>query len=238
MRNHDAEHGFAALETDVLRRYFKGLSAAEIAVKIDPALHAFNRRRKELLKLYPAVEPTLSALRERGVVILAHSEAKFHSVVDRLSRLNLWSHFDAVYCRERSPSSHPFPERADHPASEADLGKVRELSHHQRKPSAEVLSEICIREGAKPEASAFVGDSMAKDVVMAKAAGVLAIWARYGTDVDPVEYERLVRVSHWTSSEIAREIELRRQAEGVSPDAVLNTGFSEILRFIEATAAA
>jgi phosphoglycolate phosphatase len=233
VRNHDSEHGFAALETETVKRHFPGLSAADIARQIDPALYAFNRMRKATLHTYAGVESTLAQLREADVVLVAHSEAKFHSVVDRLSRLRLWSYFDAVYCRERSSSSHPFPERAERVASDLELAKVRELSHHQRKPSREVLTEICDREGAVPAQSGYVGDSLAKDMAMAKEAGLFAIWARYGTIVSPTSYERLVRVSHWTPDEVAFEAELRQRAKAIVPDAVLTDGFFDLLSVIE-----
>lgn len=229
MRNHDSEHGFAALETQLLKSHFPGKSAAEIAHYIDPAFHAYNRMRKDTLTTYPKVHETLAALQSSGIRLVAHSEAKYHSIIDRLSRLSLFRYFDRIYCRERSPSSHPEPTKARVMASKEDLEKVVELSHHQRKPSVDVLQEICTRENASVEASAYVGDSISKDVAMANSAGLCSIWARYGTSIDPRSYEQLVRVSHWTPQEVEQEREFRRRAETVKPSAVLEDGFYELL---------
>ncbi|GAO38598.1 hypothetical protein SCH01S_16_01170 [Sphingomonas changbaiensis NBRC 104936] len=231
-RNHDSEHGFAALETELLRSHFPQFSAIDLARHIDPALHAYNRTRKETLRTYPGVHETLAKLRSRGIRVLAHSEAKYHSIVDRLSRLSLFEHFDRIYCRERSPSSHPDPSKIRAIASDTDLDKVVELSHHQRKPSADVLLEICAREGAAVEASAYVGDSLAKDIVMANDAGLFSVWARYGTAVDPQTYEKLVRISHWTPEEIEQERSYRVRAETARPSAILENGFFELLNVL------
>ncbi|HEX8127080.1 MAG TPA: HAD family hydrolase [Allosphingosinicella sp.] len=229
MRNRDSEHGFAALETETLRSHFAGMSPAEIARHIDPALHAYNRMRKERLKTYPRVHETLTFLRSSGVRLVAHSEAKFHSIADRLSRLSLFEYFDTVYCRERSASSHPDPDKARTVASAPELAKIVELSHHQRKPSVDVLLEICGREKAAAEASAYVGDSIPKDIAMANQAGLFSVWARYGATLDPEAYEQLVRVSHWTAEEVEQEREFRRRSATVQPRAVLEHGFYEIL---------
>lgn len=233
LKHHDSEHAFAVLDTDFVRNHFVGQSRAEIAEQLDSAFHAFNRTRKQRLQTYPNVHSTLTTLKSGGVRLIAHSEAKFHSIVDRLSRLELFPFFDTIYCRERSRSSHPDPSAVRRVSLQADLDKIVELSHHQRKPSAEVLAEICARENAIPSAAAYVGDSMTKDIMMAKRSGLFAIWAKYGTKVEPEVYERLVRISHWTTQEVEEERALRLQAASVQPDVVLEHGFNEVLNLLE-----
>jgi len=233
VRNGDAEHGFAALETRTVQDHFSPLSKAEIAAKIDSALYAYNRTRKRTLNVYPGVIHTLGALRSSGIVLLAYSEAKFHSIVDRLTRLGLIDYFDTVYCQERSPSSHPSPETLRVTVPTGGLTKIIELKQHQRKPSPDVLREICDREGADLSTTAYVGDSLAKDVVMANQAGVFSIWAKYGSQTDPALLAKLLPISHWTPEEVAREAAFRTGAAFVEPDAVLLSGFEEIGTFIE-----
>jgi phosphoglycolate phosphatase len=74
-----------------------------------------------------------------------------------------------------------------------------------------------------------VGDSIARDVLMAKRAGVFAIWAEYGTHHAAGTYEALVRVTHWTAAEVARERELREEARLIVPDFVARSSFAEVL---------
>ena len=109
------------------------------------------------------------------------------------------------------------------------MEKVFELSHHQAKPNRSVLLEICDREGISPEDSAYVGDSIARDVLMAKRAGVFAIWAKYGANHNRDLYSALVRVSHWTPAEVARERKLSEEAARVAPDYIAKETFSELL---------
>ena len=57
------------------------------------------------------------------------------------------------------------------------MNLVRKLAHHQLKPDPDVLLEICHTEGVQTYDAAYVGDSIARDMLMAKRAGVFAIWA-------------------------------------------------------------
>ncbi|WP_156898637.1 HAD hydrolase-like protein [Bradyrhizobium erythrophlei] len=53
--------------------------------------------------------------------------------------------------------------------------------------------------------TAYIGDSLAKDVKMARAAGCFAIWAKYGVSKDEDMYAKLVKISHWSEDDIARD---------------------------------
>jgi phosphoglycolate phosphatase len=113
------------------------------------------------------------------------------------------------------------------------MHKVVELSQHQRKPDPDVLLEICQNEGMAPSDSAYVGDSVARDVLMAKRAGVFAIWAKYGASHSSEEYAQLVRISHWTPEDVEREASLRREAQGVQADAIVENSFLEVLEALK-----
>ncbi|CAN7538039.1 HAD-IA family hydrolase [Phyllobacterium sp. LjRoot231] len=232
--HHDAEHPFAVLETKAIATIFPQKSRAEIAQILDPALHAFNSRRKRSLALYAGVRETLDALRENNVTLVAHTESKLYAVVDRLSRLELVEYFNHIYCRERSNSLHPSGDGAWDYLSNFPMDKVIELSHHQRKPNQRVLLEICAREGVSPEDTAYVGDSMSRDVLMAKRAHVYAIWAKYGTNHNETDYQRLVRVSHWTDEDIRREKTLAIEVSSISPDYIAENSFAEVLSALSA----
>jgi phosphoglycolate phosphatase len=148
--------------------------------------------------------------------------------MDRLDRLDIIKYFSRVYCRERPKSSHPDRSRGQGWLDRLPLEKVVELSNCQRKPDERVLREICKNEGACTSESAYVGDSIARDIMMARNAGVFSIWAKYGAQPSIAQYEKLVRVSHWSEKDIVREKELRALAVTVSPDIVLQKSFSEL----------
>jgi FMN phosphatase YigB (HAD superfamily) len=228
-RHHDSEHPFALLETETIAKMFPGQSRKQVANRLDAAFHAFNATRKERLRLYPGVRESLDVLSRSGIKIVAHTESKLYGVIDRLTRLDITHYFTRIYCRERPIAEHPDPSSARRWLSQFPLHKVVELSHHQRKPSPDVLLEICRREECPPEESAYVGDSMARDMLMARLAGVFGIWAKYGTSHRRDSYEKLVRVTHWTDEDVVREREASAAARGMQADFILEQQFSEIL---------
>lgn len=229
-RYHDSEYPFALLETQTVQDIFSGLTRQEIARRLDPAFHAFNAKRKQELRLYPGVREGLDEISRQGVKLVAHTESNLYAVADRLTRLEVTHYFARIYCRTRAPSQHPNPSAANKRLLSFPLDKVVELSHHQRKPDPTVLQEICRDEGVAPRDVAYVGDSMARDILMAKSAGVFAIWARYGSSHNASDYERLVRVTHWTPEDVAREREASERAKSIEPDWILERNFTEIVQ--------
>lgn len=181
------------------------------------------------MKLHPQVRELLETLRAADIELIAHTESKLYGVVDRLNRLDLFPYFTKVYCRERSMSSHPLPRGGVEWLDQFPMEKIIELSHHQTKPNPTVLLEICSKEGIAPELAAYVGDSVARDVLMAKRANVFAIWAAYGAQHPRALYTDLVRVSHWTAEEVAREERLKEEAKDIRPDYVAQELFAEVL---------
>jgi len=229
----DSEHPFALLETQVVKDRYRGWSVQSILKELDPAFHAFNSARKANLKLHPYVRQTLDLITAADIKIVAHTESKLYGVVDRLNRLDLFHYFSRVYCRERSKSVHPNAQSASDWLARIPADKIVELSHNQTKPDPTVLLEICTREGAEREAVAYIGDSIARDILMAKRANVPSIWAKYGAQHDPELYKKLVRISHWTTEEVAREISLKEEAKNIKPDFVAETSFIEVLAALD-----
>ena len=64
---------------------------------------------------------------------------------------------------------------------------------------------------------------------MAKRAGVFAIWAAYGSEHSPEEYNKLVRISHWTNEDVEREKDLQREAGRIRPDFTAKKAFGEVV---------
>jgi phosphoglycolate phosphatase len=230
---HDSEQPFALLQTDTIRRIYANTEWQVIRAQLDPAFHAFNSERKRNLHLHPGVRETLRALRDAGVKLVAHTESKLYGVVDRLHRLELFEFFSQIYCRERPVSLHPEAENTPDWLDRFPMEKITELSDHQTKPNPAVLLEICRAENIPHFEAAYVGDSIARDVLMAKRANVFSIWAAYGAEHSPAMYQALVRISHWTREEISRERQFRDEAKSMSPDFIAHRGFSEVLGIFE-----
>lgn len=231
---HDTEHPFALLETRTIKELYPNESWEKLRARMDPAFHAFNSARKANLKLYPGVKDTLDFLQASGIAIVAHTESKLYGAVDRVKRLDLLKYFSRIYCRERSPGSHPFENKSGL-FDEIQIDRVVELSQHQAKPNADVLLEICSKEGVPFHQAAYIGDSVARDVLMAKRANVFSIWARYGTIHDPNLYAGLIRISHWTAREVDREKKLQLEARAIQPDLIATHSFTEVRQAFNTT---
>lgn len=224
-----SEQPFTALELPSVRLKFGNATRRQLLQELDRPLHVFNSLRKKHLRLYDSVTETLSRLREAGVVLVGHTESMAENALFRLQKLGIDSYFKHLYVLESNYPGHPDPERAEQLAP--PLGYIRCVPRSERKPNPELLRDICYREGVSPRDAFYVGDSLTRDMSMAKAAGVTAIWARYGTRYDSGLWKILVRVTHWTDEDVAREEDLRRQFGQVEPDFVIGR-FEEVLEIL------
>jgi FMN phosphatase YigB (HAD superfamily) len=104
---------------------------------------------------------------------------------------------------------------------------VTVVPREERKPNPRLLSDICQHEGVACTDAYYVGDSLVRDVAMAKEARVTSIWARYGTTYDQNNWTYLVRVTHWTDDDVKREKDLKIRYGGVTPDYTIDS-FTEL----------
>ena len=229
-KHHDSEHPFSLLETATIADLYSDKSNVELKELLDPAFYAFNAIRKKTLVLFPGVKETLDALKSNGIMMVAHTESNLFAVIDRMKRLSLTEYFQKIYCRERSLGNHPDDKVSKNWVSDFPMEKVKELTRHQRKPDETVLLEICSSCGIPPGHAAYVGDSMARDILMAKRADVFAIWAAYGARHDSENYGKLVRITHWTPEDVEREKQLAKQAQSIRPNFVAESSFADILK--------
>jgi phosphoglycolate phosphatase len=215
----NSEQPFAVLELPSVVEHFRTSDRAELRRHLDPALHAFNKTRKERLALYPTVRDTLERLHTSNCKIIGHTEAMLLNSYWRLSFFNIDRYLTRLYTLEGKWEPHPSPEsrRVSDPRSDF----VRIVPQIERKPNPRLLLDICEREGFHPSEVVYVGDSLTRDISMAKSAGVTAVWAHYGTVYDKAHWEILVKITHWTEDDVQREESLRRRFKDVEPDLVI-----------------
>jgi phosphoglycolate phosphatase-like HAD superfamily hydrolase len=229
---HNSEHPFALLETPTVERLYAGSTRMERRKYLKDAFDAFNRIRLETLHLYPGVRETLHTIRRSGCTVVGYTEAAVENSLYRLKLLNITEEFQRLYAPESTSQGHPDPTR---PAIEAEFQHlVYLLPRGHRKPNPAVIKDICEHHKVSGAATLYVGDSLTRDVAMAKAAGVHAVWARYGTSYDPATWEKLVRVTHWTAEDRDREQLLKEQYRAIHPDVTINS-FSDLLNEFEFT---
>jgi FMN phosphatase YigB (HAD superfamily) len=224
VRYGSTETPWAALELPTAQSRFPLLSSSEMAEKLGPAFSAFSASRKEYLQLYDGVSETLAKLVNQQIAVIGHTEALPVNAFYRLTLLGVADRFSRLYTAEGKMAEHPFPERS---RTTPPSHLIRTLPQSEKKPSPEVLLDICRREGFSRGECLYVGDSLTRDVMMAKRAGVRAVWARYGTKYDPKLWDILVAVTHWSAEDVEREAKLKELSRDIHPDITIDR-FDEI----------
>lgn len=194
------EHPYAALQLKSVKHRFSGCTTAEVGRALDEAFHAFNKSREESLLTYPGVEGTLDILSANGVTVVGHTEAPVINALYRLNKLGIAQYFTHLYTRKSAPVNRPWPEK-----SLEFVGRqptVVTVPDSERKPNPRLLLDIASKENAIPSDSYYLGDSLHKDIAMAKEAGFVAIWAKYGTKYSQEKWKILLDITPWTSEEV------------------------------------
>jgi phosphoglycolate phosphatase-like HAD superfamily hydrolase len=221
-----SEQPFVVLELPAVREHFGSVSQIELLKLLNVPLHAFNRARKQLLKLYDGVDETMRRLSAEEVTIVGHTEAIAANAFYRLRRLGIQRYFTRLYALEGNFKGHPDPVRAKE--LQPPPGFVRFVSKGERKPNPLLLRDICAQEGKSVHECWYVGDSIVRDISMAREAGVNAVWARYGTRYDRKHWDLLVKITHWTKEDVVREEQLHSIYDQVQPDHTIDS-FDELM---------
>lgn len=154
----------------------------------------------------------------------SYTDARAVNSVDRIDKLGLKPFIKRIHAPDQRLSSSGDPVFDNH---------VNVLPPEDRKPNPKTLRDICEQLNVDHRSALYLGDSLVRDVFMAKSAGVVSAWARYGVAIDPDLWERLVRVTHWTEADVEREKELRENARlDTEPDLTLE-GISELLDMVD-----
>lgn len=222
----NSEKPFATLELPSVIKHFGTSDKLHLQKELFSVLGAFSSKRNETLKLYPKVQETLQKLKDSGVKVVGHTEALEFNSVYRLHKLGILDCFNHLYTLEDEFNIHPNPKSAK-PILVKD-GFVIRLSKEEAKPNPKILEHICKIEGIKPQDTVYVGDSLIKDISMAKEVGITAVWANYGRNFSPDCWDILVRITHWSDVDVKREEQLKKAYCDVKPDHTIEC-FSELL---------
>lgn len=201
------------------------------------AISEAQANRDRLLKLYPSVLVSLWEIKKNGTKIVAYTESMAFYSAYRLKRFGLDGVIDVMF----SPKDHDVPagvsldrlRRRPDEFYELQVTQTRHTPPGELKPNPRVLLDIIQHIGAKPDRCAYVGDSLFKDVAMARDSGVYDIHARYGESQKRPEYNLLQRVSHWTQADVEREAAISRKGADFVPTATLNDSFAEVFMYCD-----
>jgi phosphoglycolate phosphatase len=222
----NTEHPFALLETKTVQERLPTETPAERYRFLETAFMAFNAERAAHLKLYPTVHETLQMVRDRGCLVVGHTEATDVNISSRIRRLGLSELLEAIYAPSFQGPPHPLGNPSRPSANRISL---RRLSTAARKPAPEIVTRILSEMGVGAQRTLYVGDSLDKDIRMAKDAGVWTAWARYGIRHDPEVWRSLVSLSHWQAAAVTAAEHSHTPKREVDPDVILDS-FGEILQ--------
>jgi len=192
------EYPFAIQESSLFHPYRADFDSFD-ALVIRPAQRAFAEARRRYLQPYPGVRDALLRLRDLGVPVAALTDAPRNAVENRVRLLGLDGLLTALYAlRGHALPANVNPEiRRRDEAGFYRLKKTRvvELPRAAEKPDPRGLRRVLRDLRLAPEQVLYVGDSVRKDMALARAVGVRGAWAEYGTYVSTEYRERLAVIS-------------------------------------------
>ena len=191
------EYPFAIQESDLFSPYERDPDSF-LHLVVEPARRAFKEARERFLRPYPGVAASLDAVRERGLSLIALTDAPRNAAELRLKWLGLDRHFDALYTLPGYPLPahvHPDIRRRQAAGHYRGRAEVVELPREAEKPSPIGLQRVLADFELEPSEVVYVGDNLVKDMVVARECGVLGVWAEYGTYVSNEYRERLQVIS-------------------------------------------
>lgn len=229
-----SEYAFAVEELDVLIDAHPDLTPVDRVRKYDRAIQAFRNCRRERLRLYPGVRETLEELHRRGIRLVAHSDSMMVPVSRRLRQLDIDRRFDAICAARDTGIPEYLPHAIARVAPDSAVGartRLIELPVGIRKPHPDALRPILEEFHVSGSEVLYVGDSPTKDMWMANALGITGVFARYGRTIDQTLYNELIKISFWTSTDIAAEEAATAKIPGPEPVAI--DEFSELLAVLD-----
>lgn len=216
------EFPHATLSLPSVKKVFGNLPEKEIRCQLDPAFHRFNSERKHRLKLYPGVEDALRYMRQQQITIVGYTESAEENGFYRLKKLGIEQYFKKIYV---SDSSYKGPEYVEK--------STKTQIVYGRKPNPELLRKICSEESCPYAETVYMGDSLTKDVMMAKQAEIISVWVNI-PEQNPDLYAKLVSISHWSEEDFALEQKnrIKWKQSGFSPDYTI-TDFRQLKQIVD-----
>ncbi|MGH6727889.1 MAG: HAD family hydrolase [Pseudolabrys sp.] len=206
----------------------------ETVAKYRSAIEKFRSARSEHLALYPGVLECLQKLKASGKTLAVFTESQTFYTVMRFKKLGLEGLVQYLFTSEdhETPEASYLQAVRAHPPEHYQIKETiqRSVGKGRLKPDPEILNRIVTEVGASKSNTVYVGDSLYKDVIMAKDAAIFGAWAEYGEARDQPGYELLREVSHWTDDDVQKDRDLKKR--DVDADAVLKDSFAEIIDYL------
>lgn len=220
------EYPYATTYLPSVQSAYPNYTQEELLLELNPVFYRFNSIRKKQLQLFPLVKETLKKIVEMNIKIVGYTESAEENGFYRLRKLDIDDLFHRVYV-----SDSQF-ERPDYLPSSEKTEIVK-----GKKPNPELIKQICKAESVLASETIYIGDSITKDIYMAKMAGVTSVLCKYPHDKKNAEelYHKLVAISHWTEQDFLHEMKIKKlcQEENIHPDYTIDA-FDKIVEIIQA----
>jgi len=221
------EYIFALQELPSLKKLHPDCSGPQIVNHYFQAIEVYQSRRRRYLREYRGVSQTVRELQSLGIMIVAISDAHRYQVLSRLRQLRLIDLMDGVCCLDdpAGPSVDELNQIRRFDPSRYDFKVELEfiLPTGLRKPSPAVLDWLLAQLGIEHHEAVYVGDSLDKDILMAREAGVLDCWAAYGNVWSPLNMATLFHVTHWPERVVERSFKAKPEEFDIQPSCVLDS---------------
>lgn len=236
------EYPFALQESSLFQEFPEFGSFDKLV--IEPARMAFSEARRKYLRPYKTVVETLQQLKERKIFVVALTDAPRNPAEQRVKRMQLDQYLTAIY----TMPGFSFPSGPDGEALVApDIlqkevkGEYKaacpaiELPREWEKPNASGLKKIIGTYGLSPKEVLVVGDSVKKDIAVAREVGCHDAWAEYGTYVSLEYRERLDIISSNAITRRHAASVFETGANALKPSRALSS-YAQLLEIIDAHA--
>ena len=104
---------------------------------------------------------------------------------------------------EDDPWVEPVVERERSKGKPRKLEREWEFEEAELKPNPTMYRRVLADLGVKVTDAWALGDSLHKDVRPAIEIGAVGVWARYGRNVDPKNFETVLTITPWSQERIA-----------------------------------
>jgi len=183
-------------------------------------IHNYYYNKKHNLNLYPNVLSTLLKIKSKGTLIVGFTESNSFFTQYRIKTLDIDGLFDSIY----TPADVGMPKKVKRYYEKGywDLKdtKIRILPKRTKKPNPEILLKIAKDYMVPLNEIVYIGDKLDRDIYMAKSANITNVHVTYGDNINNEAYSLLKRVTHWTKSEVEREIQFNKNINNktIKPD--------------------
>lgn len=239
------EYPFLIQELPSVCRYYGEDIHRMLDEAVNQGREAFNQTSASWLQPYQGVLDTFADLKanQSRLPIVALTDAPRYVAMWKLNKLGILHYFDSVY--GLSDPKIPSDEHTKKPKVDPEIlykhlqqnafgfsGRVRTLPEEYEKPGVRGLRTVLMDYDMDDLASdvVWVGDNLRKDIGLGRKLGVVSVWARYGTLLDPEIKDKLLQFS--PSQNVHKNVALDPKGEdSPQPSFVLNS-FSELLHLL------